>query len=77
MRLATNQASNARLLGNNVQFVGSINDANGQPLASPGLWGVAFDNAVTGLPTAALYFAAGIAQGADGLFGRITVEPPN
>lgn len=58
-------------------FIGSVNDANGQPIATPGLWGIAFGNGANNQPTTALYFAAGIAQGADGLYGRISLEGSN
>jgi uncharacterized protein (TIGR03118 family) len=52
-------------------FVGPIADSAGQPIASPGLWGIAFGNGARNQPTTTLYFAAGIANEADGLYGRI------
>jgi hypothetical protein len=52
-------------------FVGTISDANGQPIVTPGLWGIAFGNGAQNQPTTTLYFAAGIADEADGLYGRI------
>src|SRR4029077_2536720 len=58
-------------------FIGSVNDAHGQPIATPGLWGIAFGNGAKDQSTVALYFAAGIAQGADGLFGRISLGASN
>jgi len=81
--------SNALLIGNSGDgvingydpmsgvFIGSVNDANGQPIATPGLWGTAFGNGANNQPTTTLYFAAGIAQGADGLYGRISLEGSN
>lgn len=57
-------------------FVGSINDSMNQPIAVPGLWGIAFGNGVANQPTTTLYFAAGIADEADGLYGRIDVASP-
>ncbi len=53
------------------EFVDSIKDANGQPIANPGLWGIAFGNGARNQPTNTLYFAAGIANEAAGLYGRI------
>jgi uncharacterized protein (TIGR03118 family) len=60
-------------------FVGSVNDSNGQPIANPGLWGIAFGNGAQNQPTTTLYFAAGIANQADGLYGRIDLgaTPPD
>jgi uncharacterized protein (TIGR03118 family) len=60
-------------------FVGAIQDANGQPIASPGLWGIAFGNGARNQPTTTLYFAAGIANEVDGLYGRIDLgaTPPD
>jgi uncharacterized protein (TIGR03118 family) len=52
-------------------FIGTISDANGQPILTPGLWGIAFGNGAQNQPTTTLYFAAGIADEADGLYGRI------
>ncbi len=75
--------SNALLVGNfgdgvingydvsSGQFIGAIKDTNGQPLATPGLWGMAFGNGARNQPVTTLYFAAGIADEVDGLYGRI------
>ena len=52
-------------------FVGTLQDSNGQPIATPGLWGIAFGNGARNQPTTTLFFAAGIADEADGLYGRI------
>jgi len=52
-------------------FVGTIADANGQPIVNPGLWGIAFGNGARNQPTTTLYFAAGIGGEAAGLYGRI------
>jgi uncharacterized protein (TIGR03118 family) len=52
-------------------FIGTLSDASGQPIANPGLWGIAFGNGAHNQPTTTLYFTAGIASGADGLYGRI------
>jgi len=60
-------------------FVGNIEDAMSQPIANPGLWGIAFGNGADKQPTTTLFFAAGIADEADGLYGRIDVgaNPPD
>ncbi|MGH8131700.1 MAG: TIGR03118 family protein [Steroidobacteraceae bacterium] len=52
-------------------FIGSVSDATGRPIATPGLRGIAFGNGAANQPATALFFAAGIARGADGVFGRI------
>ena len=52
-------------------FVDSIKDSTGTAIANPGLWGIAFGNGVRNQPATTLYFAAGIANEADGLYGRI------
>jgi uncharacterized protein (TIGR03118 family) len=52
-------------------FVGTLADANGTAFANPGLWGIAFGNGAQNQPTTTLYFAAGIANEVDGLYGRI------
>ena len=75
--------SNALLVGNfgdgvingydvsSGQLIGAVKDTNGQPLATPGLWGIAFGNGAHNQPVTTLYFAAGIAAEVDGLYGRI------
>ena len=52
-------------------FIGTLEDSTGAPIATPGLWGIAFGNGAHNQPTTTLYFAAGIADEADGLYGRI------
>jgi uncharacterized protein (TIGR03118 family) len=64
-------------------FLGNILDANGQPIAIEGLWGLEFDNrgsneaGTQASPSTgpALFFAAGINGYADGLFGTLTPTP--
>ena len=63
---------------NTGQFVGNLTDANGNPIAIEGLWGLTFGNGGSGGDPNALYFAAGINRtgansfgAADGLFGSI------
>ena len=54
--------------------VGTLMNANQQPLVVDGLWGMAFGNGVYGGDLTSLYFAAGSAGETHGLFGKIT-EP--
>lgn len=64
------------------QFLGQLTDAHGNPLTlnggvgsssgSKGLWGIAFGNGHGGTDPNALYFAAGINDENDGLFGKVT-----
>jgi uncharacterized protein (TIGR03118 family) len=60
-------------------FVDSIKDAQGQPIANAGLWGMSFGNGARNQPTTTLYFAAGIANESAGLYGRIDLgaTPPD
>ncbi len=52
-------------------FVATLSDSNGTPLATPGLWGIAFGNGARNQPTTTLYFAAGVGGETGGLYGRI------
>jgi uncharacterized protein (TIGR03118 family) len=52
-------------------FLGQLRDADGRRLTLPGLWGMAFGNGQRGQPADALFFAAGVNDEADGLYGRI------
>ena len=62
------------------KFLGNLLDANDAPIAIDGLWGLEFDNrgtneaGTTANPSTgpALFFAAGINNYADGLFGTLT-----
>jgi uncharacterized protein (TIGR03118 family) len=59
----------------NGQFLGYVSDANGNPLAIERLWALTLGNGVTG-GNDVLFFAAGINNEADGLFGSIRdLEP--
>jgi uncharacterized protein (TIGR03118 family) len=64
-------------------FLGQLSDAQGQPLVlngglkeadSKGLWGITFGNGHGGAATNALFFAAGLNDENDGLFGKVTVS---
>ncbi len=65
------------------QFLGQLSDAQGNPLTlnggvgsrdSKGLWGIAFGNGHGGTDPNALYFASGINDENDGLFGKVTMN---
>jgi uncharacterized protein (TIGR03118 family) len=65
-------------------FLGTLMNASGQPIANPGLWGLAFGTGSQGFDPNTLYFTAGIGQVGgniytDGLFGAISLvpEPPS
>jgi mono/diheme cytochrome c family protein len=60
-------------------FLATLLNATGQPIAIPGLWGIAFGNGVQRQATTTLYFTAGANAEADGLYGRIDVgaTPPD
>jgi uncharacterized protein (TIGR03118 family) len=64
-------------------FVGQLTDTHGNPLvlnggfnetSTKGLWGIEFGNGAGGTSTNTLYFAAGINDEGDGLFGMVNVE---
>jgi uncharacterized protein (TIGR03118 family) len=64
------------------KILGQLTDTHGNPLVlnggfaetnTKGLWGIAFGNGADGASTNALFFAAGINQENDGLFGKVTV----
>ncbi len=56
---------------NSGTVLGTVSDANGQPIANMGFWGIAFGNGSNDQPTTTLHFAAGIAAGDGGVYGRI------
>jgi uncharacterized protein (TIGR03118 family) len=56
-------------------FQGLLSDANGNPIANPGLWGLEFGNDGAAGPANELFFAAGIGDEAHGLFGGVTAVP--
>jgi uncharacterized protein (TIGR03118 family) len=64
-------------------FLDQLRDAQGNPLVlnggfketnTKGLWGIAFGNGVDSSDPNALFFAAGINQENDGLFGKVTMS---
>lgn len=52
-------------------FRGQLKSETSAPIDIPGLWGLRFGNGSFSAPTSTLYFAAGINDEADGLFGSI------
>jgi len=65
-------------------FLGQLSDALGQPFTlnggvggsdTKGLWGITFGNGGNGGDPNTLFFAAGINDEADGLFGEVRVVP--
>jgi uncharacterized protein (TIGR03118 family) len=57
------------------QFLGQLQDAGGQPIAIPGLWGLSFGNGFNAGDPHTLFFNAGINDEQDGLFGSIQLAP--
>jgi uncharacterized protein (TIGR03118 family) len=57
-------------------YAGSLSTAAGTPIANPGLWEIFFGQGGTVGDTNTLYFAAGINNEADGLFGSIGIAQP-
>jgi uncharacterized protein (TIGR03118 family) len=66
-------------------FLGQLTDTAGNPLVLngnfketdlKGLWGISFGNGHGGAGANTLFFAAGINQENDGLFGRVDFAPP-
>jgi uncharacterized protein (TIGR03118 family) len=55
-------------------FLGTLRDKNGGPIAIEGLWGLAFGNGALAGEKDELFFTAGINDEADGLFGKIQNE---
>jgi uncharacterized protein (TIGR03118 family) len=55
-------------------FVDTVKDASGQPIVNDGLWGLIFGNGTNDQPATSLYFTAGIAEEAAGVYGHIDVQ---
>jgi len=60
---------------NSGNYLGSMNDANGNPLSIDGLWGLQWGNGASGGDPGTLYFAAAPSGGAHGLFGSLKPAP--
>lgn len=55
--------------------LGQLRKPDGTPVANTGQWGLAFGNGGVGFDPSSLYFAAGINEQVNGLFGRLTPVP--
>jgi uncharacterized protein (TIGR03118 family) len=55
-------------------LVGNLSKSDGTPIAIDGLWGIAFGNGLDNQPTNTLFFAAGPAGYAHGVYGRIDTQ---
>ncbi len=55
-------------------FIGSVNNASGTAIATPGLWGIAFGNDANSQPHNTLFFAAGTNNEANGSYGRLDLK---
>ncbi len=53
---------------------GTLSKADGTPIVVDGLWGIAFGNGVNSQPVNTLFFTAGPADEAHGLYGRIDMQ---
>jgi uncharacterized protein (TIGR03118 family) len=60
---------------NTGDYVGKLDDADGNPISIDGVWGLTFGNGVSLGDANSLYFTAGPYSEFDGLFGKITVVP--
>lgn len=56
-------------------LLGTLLDAQGDPLSLPGLWALAFGNGVAGQSAGSLFYTAGPNNEADGIYGRIDPLP--
>jgi uncharacterized protein (TIGR03118 family) len=54
------------------EFAGTLRKPDGKPVVIDGLWGIGFGNGSAAGPKNTLFFAAGINEEADGLFGTLT-----
>jgi uncharacterized protein (TIGR03118 family) len=53
---------------------GTVSKADGTPIVIDGLWGLAFGNGINSQPVNTLFFTAGPADEAHGLYGRIDMQ---
>jgi len=56
-------------------LAGTLRDPSGNPIANDGLWGITFGNGGNGGVPTSLYFAAGLDDETNGLFGQLTATP--
>ncbi|OUL95285.1 TIGR03118 family protein [Paraburkholderia hospita] len=55
--------------------MGPLKSSNGGTIIEPGLWGIAFGNNLSNQPSNTLFFTAGPNDEADGVYGRIDLNP--
>ena len=55
-------------------FDGTLSKTDGTPIVIDGLWGIAFGNGINAQPLNTLFFTAGPADEAHGLYGRIDMQ---
>jgi uncharacterized protein (TIGR03118 family) len=55
--------------------MGPVTGSNGSAIVQNGLWGIAFGNNLSNQPSNTLFFAAGPNDEADGVYGRIDLNP--
>ena len=63
-------------LASNSASIGQLQDPTGAPIFLDGLWGLIAGNGGKGGSTGNIYFAAGLNDEADGLFGSLSVSTP-
>lgn len=56
-------------------LIGTLSKSDGTAIVINGLWGIAFGNGINSQPTNTLFFTAGPADEAQGLYGRIDISP--
>jgi uncharacterized protein (TIGR03118 family) len=62
---------------NTGNFIDFIRDGNGNVITVDGIWGLVFGNGQSLGDANTLYFSAGPNSEYSGLFGKLTVSPPN
>jgi hypothetical protein len=55
--------------------MGPLKSSNGNTIVQNGLWGIAFGNNLSNQPSNTLFFAAGPNDEANGVYGRIDLNP--
>jgi uncharacterized protein (TIGR03118 family) len=58
----------------NGKFLGVLKNSQGKPIVNDGLWGITFGSGHGAGKTNVLYFAAGLNEESDGLFGSISAK---
>jgi uncharacterized protein (TIGR03118 family) len=77
--LVTNFGDNGTISAFNLatgDYVGKLDDVNGNPISIDGIWGLTFGNGLSDGDADSLYFTAGPNNEFDGIFGKLTVAVP-